>query len=201
MSSYPYIYNTVTGAIENGIQFLFISKGEVNIVKAVRYVYALDFRGRPVYNLAFGDYDLQTGTLFDDQTSNNGDAYHVFRTVLATVPQFFLSYPDAMLMVWGSDSTKKYQENCRRSCKKNCTTDICKNAHRRITIYRNYINKNLTELSTDYKFYGGSMNNENQIVVEDYKKNRQYPAIIIRKKRRKKQLPLDTHTLTRNNLS
>jgi len=42
MSSYPYTYNTIAGTIEHGIQFLFISRGKVNIIKAVRYVYALD---------------------------------------------------------------------------------------------------------------------------------------------------------------
>lgn len=185
MSSYPYTYNTVTGAIENGIRFLFLSEGEFSIIKAVYYVYALDLKGRPVYNLAFGDYDLRTRTLLDDQISNNGDAYRVFNTVLATVPNFFSTYPNAMMMIWGSDSTKEYQEYCHQSCKKNCTPNVCKNADRRITIYRNYVNKNLTELSLDYKFYGGSLNDKNQLLIEDYKKNQFFPAIILRKKRRK----------------
>ena len=186
MSSYPHTYETVSGVLENGIQFLFISEGEFNIIKAVLYVYAFDLKGRPVYNLAFGDYDLRTKTLIDDQASNNGDAYRVFRTVLSTVPYFFAAYPKAMLMVWGSDSTNGYQENCRLSCSKNCLPDTCRNAHRRITIYRNYVNRNLSELSQEYKFYGGSMNNENQLLIEDYKISIPYPAIILRKIQKKK---------------
>ena len=166
MSNYPYTYNTVAGTIEHGIQFLFVSRGKVNIIKAVRYVYALDLKGKPVYNLAFGDYDFRTDTFVDDQTSNNGDTYRVFHTVLATVPHFFSVYPGAMIMAWGSDSTKEYQKNCHLSCKKNCAPGACRKAHRRIAIYRNYVNKNLTELSLDYKFYGGSMNDENQIFTE-----------------------------------
>ncbi|HEV2481885.1 MAG TPA: hypothetical protein VGS79_19595 [Puia sp.] len=117
MSNYPYTYNTIAGAIEHGIQFLFVSRGKVNIIKAVRYVYALDLKGKPVYNLAFGDYDLRTDTFIDDQISNNGDTYRVFHTVLSTIPHFFSVHPDAMMMVWGSDSTKSYQENCHLSCK------------------------------------------------------------------------------------
>jgi hypothetical protein len=68
-----------------------------------------------------------------------------------------------MMMVWGSDSTKEYQSNCYLSCKKDCAPYACKNAHRRITIYRNYVNKNLAVLSLDYKFYGGSINGEKKL--------------------------------------
>jgi len=182
MSSYPYTYDTVTSDIENGIRFLFMSEGQFSIIKAVYYVYALDLEGRHVYNLAFGDYHIRTSALLDDEISNNGDAYRVFNTVLTTIPNFFSTYPDAMLMIWGSDSTKKYRENCRVTCQKNCTADICRKAHRRIKIYRNYVIKNLAELSTDYKFYGGSINDENQILIEDFKKDFPYPAIILRKK-------------------
>lgn len=151
MSSYPYTYNTISSAIENGIRFLFMSEGKFSIIKVVYYTYALDYNGRPVYNLAFGDYDLRTSTFLDDEISNNEDAYRVFHTVLATIPSFFSTFPNAMLMIWGSDSTKKYQENCRLSCKKNCSPDLCRKAHRRITIYRNFVNKNLSQLSEEYK--------------------------------------------------
>jgi hypothetical protein len=103
MSSYPYTYSTVTNITEDGMQSFFISEGEFDIIKAVRYAFAFDFKGKPVYNLAFGNYDFRTDTLFDDQTSNNGDAYQVFHTVLDTIPDFFLAYPNAMMMVQGSE--------------------------------------------------------------------------------------------------
>jgi hypothetical protein len=70
--------------------------------------YVLDFRGRRVYNLGFGDYDLDTDSISDDLTTNNGDPYKVFHTVLHTIPQFFETYSDAMMMVLGSDPTVPY---------------------------------------------------------------------------------------------
>ena len=70
--------------------------------------YVLDFRGQRVYNLGFGDYDLDTDSISDDLTTNNGDPYKVFHTVLHTIPQFFETYSDAMMMVLGSDPTVPY---------------------------------------------------------------------------------------------
>jgi hypothetical protein len=71
---------------EGVLRYFFVSQGERDIVKAIEYQYVKHFDGRPVINLAFGDYDLDTGTLSDEETSNNGDAYKVLGTVLNSRP-------------------------------------------------------------------------------------------------------------------
>ena len=181
MSEYPNIYDTVNSPTATGCRYLFISHGETNIIKAVQYVYVFDYKGKRVYNLGFGDYDLQTDTISDDLTSNNGDTYRVFYTVLSTIPHFFSTFKNAMMLVRGSDSKKEFPEICRLSCKKKCLPGLCKNAHRRIIIYRNYVDKNFTMLSKEYKFYNGSINDENQLTVATYTKGRFFKGILLKK--------------------
>jgi hypothetical protein len=80
-------------------------------------------------------------------------------------------------MVRGSDSEQDFQDNCRISCKKKCRPTECKNAHRRINIYRGYVDKNFESLTKEYKFYDGHTNIENQMLIENYTKGNQYFSI------------------------
>ena len=182
MSTFSDIYETINNVTENGIQFFFVSEGKSDIIKAVQYSYVLDFRGKKVYNLGFGDYDPDTDSIVDNLASNNGDPYKVFNTVLNTILQFFSVYENAMMMVWGSDSKQEFQENCHIACKKKCPPTECRNAHRRINIYRNYVNKNYDTLTKEYQFFGGSITVENQIFIEDYVKWKDYTSVLLRKK-------------------
>lgn len=182
MSSFPDVYETVNNITDTGIQYFFVSEGVTDVIKAVQYSYVLDFHGWRVYNLGFGDYHADTDSISDDLTTNNGDPFRVFHTVLGTIPQFFKTYSDAMTMVWGSDSKEDYQEKCRLSCKKKCSGGPCKNAHRRINIYRNFVNKNLETLTQEYFLYGGTLPYDNQIIIEDYIKDKPYASVLLRKK-------------------
>lgn len=182
MSTYPNSYETVGGVTNMGMEFFFVSEGECHIIKAVQYIFIMELQGMKVYNLGFGDYDLKTGSIIDDPVSNNGDPYKVFNTVLNTIPHFFSVYPDAFMIVWGSDSTQEFQKNCHISCKKRCLPTVCKNAHRRINIYRNYVNKNYEPLTSEFELLGGLTTVENQLLTELYIKGKNYYSVLMRKK-------------------
>jgi len=53
------IYQMEENVSSNGMNFFFISKGKADIVKIVQYLYVQDLNGTKVYNLGFGDYDLE----------------------------------------------------------------------------------------------------------------------------------------------
>jgi len=82
------------------------------------------------------------------------------------IPCFFPIWQNAMLMVQGSDSTQEFQDSYRLTCKKNCQPAECRNAHGRINIYSNYVNKNLGKLIEEYIFYESTIYNDNQLVKE-----------------------------------
>lgn len=147
----------------------------------VQYQYVKDFDGRPLYNLGFGDYDMDTGTVSDEEVSNNKDHYKVFHTVLNTVPRLFDAYGNVVLMVQGSDSKQEYIEKCRTSCSKKCEDGICKNAHRRISIYRGFVDKYFEELSENYSFLGGE-GIENENLIESYQRGKKYNAVFVVRK-------------------
>ena len=135
------------------IQYLFASIGEKTIIKAIEYSPVTTLGARTVYNLGFGDYDEANGTIIDDINSNNGDIYIVFNTVLSTVPVFFETNPDAVIIVSGSDSHEDFINNCLPDCRKKCV-DKCKNYQRRIKAYRYYVDKNFDELCKEFIFLG-----------------------------------------------
>lgn len=135
-------YQTEETIEEQSLKFFFISTGERDIIKAIEYRYVQPFGDRPLYNLGFGDYDLETNTTSDTSVSNNGDHFPVFHTVLGTIPRFFEVNPGAIIMVRGSDHGTDFADNCRLTCKKKCE-ERCRNLDRRINAYRWYVNKNL----------------------------------------------------------
>jgi hypothetical protein len=181
MSSIEHKYNYQGEQTEIGAKYLFISKGDEDIIKAVDYSpLGVNFEGKNVYNFGFGDYDVDTNTTLDSFISNNGDVYKVFNTALSTIPDFLENNMDAAIFVRGSDSSPDYIENCKPNCKRNCNDD-CRNAHRRITVYRKYINNNFNKLSQEYKFYGGYTDKEG-VKIEEYQLNRNYDSVLLMKK-------------------
>jgi hypothetical protein len=42
----------------NGLKFFFISKGVQDIIKVIQFSFVQELKGRNIYNLGFGDYDL-----------------------------------------------------------------------------------------------------------------------------------------------
>lgn len=163
-------------------RYLFVSEGKRRIVKVVEYEYIGHRENRLTYNLGFGTFNHDNGKVQDDDISDNDDHYKVFNTVLSTIPLFLHNYPDAMVMVEGSDSATTYPEACRPNCKKKCIPPTCKNAHRRINIYKNFVNKNFNQLSQDYQFWGSIKNDENQVVMEEYKTINKYDSVFFIKK-------------------
>jgi uncharacterized protein DUF6934 len=182
MNNFQNIYNTHEYHVAKGLlQYYFVSKGGKDIVKVVQYQYVKDFDGRPLFNLGFGDYDMVTGTVSDEEVSNNKDQYKAFHTVLNTVPRLFDTYGDVILMAQGSDSKQGYIDKCRVSCSKKCGVGICKNAHRRISIYRGFIDKYYEELIENYIFHCGE-DIGNQNLIESYQKGKKYNAVLVTRK-------------------
>ena len=173
-------YGTARLQTDDAIKHVFVSKGKTDIIKTIQYRYVQDFLNYRLYNLGFGDYDVATDEIFDDSNSNNGDMYAVFYTVLNTVQDFFQSFPEAMLMVQGSDSSAEFEARCREDCRRNCA-DVCKKRNRRIHVYRDYVNRNFDALKEEYIFYGG-LDLEGVISVEDYQPYRDYGAVFLQKR-------------------
>ncbi len=105
-----------------------------------------------VYNLAFGDKDLDTGDIDDQSVSNNGDSEQVLATVVSAVFVFLDSHTGAWVYATGSTKTRN-------------------------RLYRMGIAKYLDHVKQDYLVYG-LYNGEWQ----DFGKDIEYSAFIIRRK-------------------
>lgn len=181
MNTNDKVYALETQKSEFGIKYFFVSRGQSKIIKQIEYSLVDIVDDEVIFNLGFGDYNIERSTLIDNVNTNNGDAYLVFNTVLTTIPLFFETYRDVTLMVQGSDSAPGFPGICRQTCRKNCTA-FCKNADRRITIYRHYVNKNFESLNREYIFKGGFVTSENQIIKESYMPHKKYSSVFVRKK-------------------
>lgn len=174
------IYATEQIQDEIKIQYLFPSVGQKTIIKIIEYSPVTTIGTRTVYNLGFGDYDETNSAIIDDSNSNNGDIYIVFNTVLSTVPIFFETNPDAVIIVSGSDSHDDFINNCLPNCRKKCV-EKCKNHQRRIKTYRYYVDKNFDELCKDFIFFGRNKNKQSTFV--QYIPNQDYDDILVYKKK------------------
>lgn len=162
------------------LKYLFISSRESDVVKAIAYDYVQELRNSPLYNLGFGDYDIENDKIDDSVNTNNGDVYDVFHTVLSTVPQFFERNPDAIMVVEGSDYGADFANRCKENCKKKCQ-DSCRNLNRRIRTYRHFVDKNYIHLTINYTFLGGTRT-ENGIVLHDnYEVGKEYDLVFCKR--------------------
>lgn len=166
---------------QEGILYHFVSKGKKEIIKFVLYNYVKQFNNRPLFNLGFGDFDNETGMLSDEETSGNDDHYRVFNTVLSTIPKLLAVHNDAVILVRGSDSTKHFIERCRKSCVRKCSGHTCRKSHRRINIYRNYVDKHFELLNQEFSFYGIDGLDENA-PAKSYKTTEKYSGLIVEKR-------------------
>ncbi|MBS1661072.1 MAG: hypothetical protein JST68_08480 [Bacteroidetes bacterium] len=181
MNDFQNVYETERDLSNEVLRYYFVSKGKKDIIKAVGYQYVGNFNGIPLYNLGFGDYDLETNKISDEDVSNNNDQYKVLHTVLNTVPELFNTYGNVILMVQGSDSKPEFIAKCRASCSRKCGVGDCKKAHRRINIYRNFVDKNLEPLSEGYIFMGGQGVGDHN-VIEPYAKGKKYGVVLVMRK-------------------
>jgi hypothetical protein len=168
------------------LRFFFESVGEEEVVKLVEYGYIQPLEIGHLYNLGFGDYDIETGTILDDVNTNNGDMWPVLNTVLSTIPQFFDEHPFDTIAVQGSDSVPGFEERCRPNCEnpRRCKT-VCRNLNRRINSYRYFLDKHYAELTQTYVFFGYIRALQKRV---PYRKEVKYDAIFVTKK----QFPLLT---------
>jgi hypothetical protein len=174
------IYKTEQFKGDLTLQYFFESVGSKNIIKLIDYS-PVDYKdGKVIFNLGFGDYDEESNTIIDDINSNNGDIRIVFNTVLSTVPLFFQNYPDAVIIVSGSDSHEDFINDCSPTCKKKCV-EYCKNYQRRIKTYRYYVDKNFDELCTAFIFFG--RNRSKNIDFVQYVPLHEYDDILVYKKK------------------
>lgn len=92
--------------------FEFISTGiNGNIVKVVKYT---EFRNQEgIYNLGFGDKNIETDELDDKAITNNGDTDKVLSTVAFTIYEFFEEFPGVLVYLTGVtvSRTRLYQIN------------------------------------------------------------------------------------------
>jgi len=140
--------------IENSIgskYFEFVSSGiNGNIVKVVKYVPFPNQEG--VFNLGFGDKNIESGELDDLVVSNNGDTDKVLATVAMTVNDFFEEHPYATVYLKGSTSG-------------------------RTRLYQISISKFIEQISIEFDVYG-----ELEAEFERFNKNISYKGFLIQKR-------------------
>ena len=131
--------------------FDFVSEGPKGLIEK-RVEYRL-MDGEKIYNLGFGDLDLETDTINDSVTTDNKDSQKVLVTVASTIYTFTETYPDAFIFAKGSNAA-------------------------RTRLYRIGISNNLEELMEEFDVYG-FLTDIGWVV---YKKNEDYTAFLIIKK-------------------
>lgn len=93
------------------LDFTFDSQGpKGRIRKIIRYI-PRNSGGTTYFNLGFGDLNQKTGRIDDLAISNNQDRGKILATIAATVLEFALHFPDAMVYAKGSIAarTRLYQ--------------------------------------------------------------------------------------------
>ena len=127
------------------------TKGE--IPKLVMYQ---ETNVKDVYNLAFGDKNINTGDLNDEVITNNNDSQKVLATVAATVYAFMYKYPNAWVAATGSTKA-------------------------RTRLYQMGISNNLKEITADFDVLG-----RKEGIWHQFEKNIAYDAFLIRRKKNRK---------------
>jgi len=107
-----------------------------------------------VFNLAFGDYDENVGSINDKIVTNNGDSEKVLATVASTVYAFTGRYPDSWIYATGSTGV-------------------------RTRLYRMGLTNNLTEIAEDFYVYG--LKSEQW---EEFVSGEDYEAFLVTRKNR-----------------
>lgn len=130
--------------------FEFLSKGRKgNIIKVIQFQ-PMAFSN--LYNLAFGDKNLNTEELDDKIVTDNGDSEKVLATVVAAVYAFAGNYPEAWIYATGSTIA-------------------------RTRLYRMGINKYFEMVEADFNIMG-----ERQNEWEWYEKGKDYQAFAVQRK-------------------
>jgi Family of unknown function (DUF6934) len=130
--------------------FEFISVGgKGRIPKIVQYS---PTNYKDLFNLGFGDKNIETGEIDDTVISNNGDSEKVLATVVATLYAFFDKHKETM--VYATGSTKS-----------------------RTRLYRMGITKYIDEIIKDFEIYGELENG-----WEEFQKEVDYESFLVKLK-------------------
>lgn len=137
---------------ENPNTFEFVSEGKNGKIKKLVVYQDVGIEG--LFNLAFGDKDLETGLLDDKSISDNGDTEKILATVVLTVFIFTNKYPNAFILAKGSTPA-------------------------RTRLYRRSIFKYLEEAKENFIIYGILKNQE----TEEFIPNKEYEGFVIQRKK------------------
>ncbi len=130
--------------------FEFVSVGiKGKIPKLIQYT---PTNYKDLYNLGFGDKNMETDEIDDSTISNNGDSEKVLATVVAILYAFFDKHKEAM--VYATGSTKS-----------------------RTRLYRMGITKYLEKIKQDFEIYG-----EIEVGWEEFQKDVEYEAFLVKLK-------------------
>jgi hypothetical protein len=130
--------------------FEFVSIGiQGKISKIIQYT---PTNYKDLYNLGFGDKNIETGEIDDNVISNNGDSEKVLVTVVASLYAFIDKHKEAM--VYATGTTKS-----------------------RTRLYRMGITKYLEEIKQDFDVYG-----ELETGWEEFRKDIEYEAFLVKLK-------------------
>ena len=130
--------------------FEFVSEGDKGLIyKLVRFQ---ETNLKDLYNLGFGDKNLETGEIDDKIISNNGDSEKILATVVATLYAFTDKYPD--VWVYATGSTKA-----------------------RTRLYRMGITKFLNDVKKDFEIFGELEND-----WDKFKIGIEYEGFLVRRK-------------------
>jgi len=119
------------------------------IIKLVQYT---PTNYKDLYNLGFGDKNIDTGEIDDNVISNNGDSEKVLATVVATLYAFTDKHNDAMVYATGSSKS-------------------------RTRLYRMGITKYLNDIQNDFYIFGELENG-----WDEFQKDVEYTAFLVKRK-------------------
>lgn len=183
MSNLNHRYDTAETSDHLSTNFLFFSEGnsgKADVLKIIQFSYVRDVDRQPIFNLGFGDYDINTCQINDESITDNGDVYRIFNTVLSTVPLFFNKYSSAALLVRGSDGQAEFEKRCRQKCMKKCNNS-CIRFNRRMKLYCSYLSRKHEFFKADYQFVGGLGDGKGWFDFEEFKPGMLYDGILIKK--------------------
>jgi hypothetical protein len=132
--------------------FEFISVGPKGAIKK-RIQYHKIYEDEMLYNLAFGDVDLEKNTINDKVVSNNEDTKKVLATVAATLFVFMKKHPDAIIYAKGRNAA-------------------------RTRLYQIGISNNLEDINEQFDVFGVLDEDD----MEIFQKNKNYLAFYIKNK-------------------
>jgi len=137
-------------ASDNFTTFEFISEGPKGRIPKLIQFSATNYKD--VFNLAFGDKDLETDGINDTAISNNGDSEKILITVVRCIYAFTDKKPEAWVYVTGSTKS-------------------------RTRLYRMGIGKLMEDAVKDFEVYG-QLNDQ----WENFRKTVDYEAFLVKRK-------------------